>query len=269
MKLIIFTDLDGTLLNHHDYDYSNARPALDRLKQQQIPLVMVTSKTRREVEPLHRALGLDAPFIVENGGGVFFPKPLPGLPGLSTVAVEGYACLMLGLPYDRIRAFFITACHPLGAVGFGDMPVSRVSSLTGLPENQARWAKEREFTEPFILENPEKADELAALAKTGNLRVTRGGRFYHLMGAGQDKGVAVDAVFRAFQAGGAEKILSIGLGDSENDRLFLSRMDIPILIPHPSRGFLNMAHPRLIRAFHPGSRGWNDAVGEVLDVHAE
>ena len=39
-----------------------------------IPLVFVTSKTRAEVVRLQEEMGIREPFIVENGGGIFFPR---------------------------------------------------------------------------------------------------------------------------------------------------------------------------------------------------
>lgn len=78
LDLIVFTDLDGSLLNHEDYSFAEAMPALARISGNNIPLVFVTSKTRREVEILQREMGLREPFIVENGGGIYFPAGYRG-----------------------------------------------------------------------------------------------------------------------------------------------------------------------------------------------
>ncbi|NEO25915.1 MAG: HAD hydrolase family protein, partial [Kamptonema sp. SIO4C4] len=72
-QLLIFTDLDGTLLGSDDYRYEAAVPAIAQLQQRAIPLIPVTSKTRAEVEVLRHALHLTDPFIVENGSGIFIP----------------------------------------------------------------------------------------------------------------------------------------------------------------------------------------------------
>ncbi|MCG7852909.1 MAG: HAD hydrolase family protein, partial [Methanosarcinaceae archaeon] len=50
MKYVVFTDLDGTLIDHDTYSYKAARPALAALKKQGIPLIFCTSKTRAEIE---------------------------------------------------------------------------------------------------------------------------------------------------------------------------------------------------------------------------
>lgn len=39
-KLIVFTDLDGTLLDHDNYSWQEAKPALDRLKLKHGPVII-------------------------------------------------------------------------------------------------------------------------------------------------------------------------------------------------------------------------------------
>ena len=76
-SLLIVTDLDGSLLDHHDYNWQAASEWLARLKQQQIPLVICSSKTAAEIIPLQKRLGIaGAPFIAENGARVAFGERL-------------------------------------------------------------------------------------------------------------------------------------------------------------------------------------------------
>ncbi|MBU2026134.1 MAG: hypothetical protein KJ814_00740, partial [Proteobacteria bacterium] len=60
-------------------------------------------------------------------------------------------------------------------------------------------------------------------------------------------------------------VIAIGLGDSENDLPMLREVDIPVLIPHPERGYLDVSLPGMILAKEPGSRGWNEVVELLLD----
>ncbi len=52
--LMIVTDLDGSLLDHHSYRWDAAVDWLDQLQQHQIPLVICTSKTAAEILPLQK-----------------------------------------------------------------------------------------------------------------------------------------------------------------------------------------------------------------------
>ena len=74
MKVIFFPDLGDNFLNHGDYSLVEAMPPIERIKRTGIPLIITTSKTRRAVEQLQRELDIREPFIVENGGGFFFPS---------------------------------------------------------------------------------------------------------------------------------------------------------------------------------------------------
>ncbi len=69
---IIFTDLDGTLLDHDTYAWKEAEPALDLCKTLKVPVILASSKTRAEMETIRREMSISDPFIAENGGGIFF-----------------------------------------------------------------------------------------------------------------------------------------------------------------------------------------------------
>jgi mannosyl-3-phosphoglycerate phosphatase len=67
MKIVVFTDLDGSLLDFDHYSFEGARLSLERLKRHHIPVVFTTSKTRREVEVLRQEMGIDAPSLWRMG----------------------------------------------------------------------------------------------------------------------------------------------------------------------------------------------------------
>ena len=60
---LVFTDLDGTLLDHDTYGWEAASPALAQCRERGIPIVLVSSKTRAEMDNLRRRMGLSMPFI--------------------------------------------------------------------------------------------------------------------------------------------------------------------------------------------------------------
>ncbi|HEY4579910.1 MAG TPA: HAD-IIB family hydrolase, partial [Candidatus Acidoferrales bacterium] len=66
--MIVFTDLDGTLLDYHTFSWTAANEALAEIERRRVPLVFCTSKTRAEIEALRRKIGNAHPFISENGG---------------------------------------------------------------------------------------------------------------------------------------------------------------------------------------------------------
>jgi len=269
LKFIVFTDLDGSLLNHGDYSFAEAKPSLDRIKQSGIPLIMTTSKTRREVELLQREMGMREPMIVENGGGIYFPRGYRNLTIGRDEQRDDYTVIRIGTSYSRIRDFLEKIGVRFNIRGFGDMAPSEIAALTGLPIEKAALAKEREFTEPFILSRPDDIGPLSGMAESAGFAVTRGGRFHHLMGAGQDKGKAVRMVCDIFRRNSGTALTSVGLGDSENDLAMLEQVDVPILIPRPGKGYLDVRLPGLIRAMETGARGWNDVVQNLLNAQGK
>ena len=58
----IYTDLDGTLLDHETYSAEAARAVLHSLTEQGIPIVPATSKTYSEVSEFRREMGLKHAF---------------------------------------------------------------------------------------------------------------------------------------------------------------------------------------------------------------
>jgi len=192
VRLVVFSDLDGTLLDHHDYAWSAARPALSALRAAGGALVLCSSKTSAEMIVLHGEMGLSEPLVAENGGGIFAPEahPLAAGPGWRP-AEPGWRVLALGLGVDEVRARLARFNGPFGARGFGQMSVAEVAGLTGLSPARAALARRRRFNEPLILPRPEEqAESFIAAARAHGLAVTRGGRFFHLLGGG-DKGAAL------------------------------------------------------------------------------
>lgn len=101
-KLIVFTDLDGTLLDRETYSFEQALPALEVIQQKGIPLILSSSKTRAEIEIYRRELGYDHPFISENGGAIFIPKNYFSFQFPYDRELDGYDVLELGTFYPLI-----------------------------------------------------------------------------------------------------------------------------------------------------------------------
>ncbi len=264
MPLAVFTDLDGSLLDHHSYSFANALPALRWIRERRIPLVFVTSKTRPEVEMLQAALGIREPFIVENGGAIFFPNRYRGWRIDAGFLQPPYTVIQLGAAYPEIRRFIQTIKPGFNLQGFGDLSAEDIGRLSGLPPQQAVFARQREFTEPFLMEDDAALIDLQRVAEAAGFKIARGGRFYHLMGSGQDKGLAFGRAMSVFLRNTHRRPLTIGLGDGANDEGMLESVDIPILIPHPDGSYEQLDVPNMRKARYPGSRGWNEAILGVL-----
>ena len=76
-RLIVFTDLDATLLHHHSYDWTPAISALEMVESKGAELVLASSKTFSELWDFAEKLSTQAPFIGENGGVIAIPNSHP------------------------------------------------------------------------------------------------------------------------------------------------------------------------------------------------
>ena len=263
-RLVIFTDLDGTLLDHDTYSFSAARPALLALRRLQVPLVFCTSKTRAEVAPLRRLLSNAHPFIVENGGGIVIPRSYFGHGTPNRIE--------LGRPYAEIAAALDELARKSRARvrGFHHLTAQQIAAATGLPLTEARLAKKREYDEPFWFLGARGAARarFVRLARTGGLDLTTGGRFWHLF-SGSDKGLAVRRLVALYRRSSARPLRTLALGDAENDLPMLRAVNRAVLLPRPDGSFdraVLRSLPRVRRGSAPGPVGWNEAVLRALST---
>ncbi len=261
---IVFTDLDGTLLQRQSYSWGEARPAIERLRKHRVPWIMVTSKTRAEVQWWRGQMGNPHPFVVENGAAVFvpagyFPFQVPG-----AQRRDSYEVLEWGTKYSKLVSCLEAASKrsrcPVRA--FHDMGATEVSSTCNLPLEQAALAKLREYDEPFrILDVNRKRQLLRAIEEQG-LRWTKGGRFWHITGA-NDKAEAVTALQQLYERAYGP-VQTIGLGDAVNDAPFLNVVNIPVLIRSRSSAKLKAAVPHGVLSTHSGPVGWNEMLLQII-----
>jgi mannosyl-3-phosphoglycerate phosphatase len=261
---VVVSDLDGTLLDSRTYAFDRAQPALEALRERKIPVVLVSSKTRSEIEELRRQLDIHDPFVVENGGAVYLPKGyFEGARGEQDVSGR-FEVLRWGVPYEELVGALNETRRQTGArlEGYSDIDAEDVARLTGLSLVEARRSMEREFDEPFWVEGEEDERSRRAMELLGarGLTVTRGGRFYHIMG-NCDKGKAVRELLKLYGP-----CSSAGLGDAKNDIPFLLIVDRAYIVAradgrHDPELVEAIAHARRVG---PAPHGWAEATLDFL-----
>ncbi|HDR29250.1 HAD-IIB family hydrolase [Rhodovulum sp.] len=251
LPFLVFTDLDGTLLDHEDYSHDPAEPALARLRAAGVPVILASSKTAGEIAPLRADLGLaDHPAIVENGAGVLEP-------GAEAPEDRGR--------YDELRAALDRLPASLRAAfrGFGDWDVPMIARRTGLPLAEAELAARRRFSEPGLWRGSEaqKAAFLGALAAQG-VQAREGGRFLTLSFGGTKASRMAEIAARYGRP------FTVALGDAPNDVEMLEAADLGFVIANPHRPSLpplsGEAGGRILRIDAEGPKGWNAAMERVI-----
>lgn len=251
LPLMVFSDLDGTLIDHDTYDWSPAAPALSALKVIGAGVVLASSKTAAEIDVLRAEMGLEAwPAIVENGAGLLAAHSRPGG---DVSQYEAVRRALDDLPRDLRQGF----------VGFADMDPDDVSKATGLPRCGAMLAKQRAFSEPGVWRGSE-ADNAAFLEQLAphGISAQQGGRFLTLS-FGATKADQVGRLCEEYRPQ-----TTIALGDAPNDIKMIEACDHGVVIANPNRAPLppltGEAEGRIVRTTGAGPATWNSAMMDFL-----
>lgn len=247
---IVVTDLDGTLLDHHSYDWKPAEGALRLLQNKNIPVVFNTSKTYEESQCLQADMGLKGPLIVENG---------------SCIHNAGHS-MVLGASRDDIQLWLQNSGvgQRYQFASFSELGRNGVVCETGLSPRGATQALRRKWSEPLLWKDqPEAINTFRNEARDAGLNVLVGGRFVHVLGD-CDKGRAAKALMAQYTAVGGTPAL-VALGDSPNDLAMLEVADYAIWIRSPNRDQpLDNREPAGSWVTHdPGPTGWAEAINQL------
>ncbi len=267
-QIVIFTDLDGTLLDHYSYQWQAAQAMLSQLKCQNIPVIINTSKTKAELVLLRQQLGLTTPFIAENGAAIFMPIGCFTEQPIDTTLQDGYWVKS----FCHSRIYWLQLLKQYGQAfshcfqGFSQMSVELLSQLTGLEEQQALLAKTRMFGEPihWTGTNEEKAAFIDLMTSVG-ANVLQGGRFLHISGY-CDKGQALHWLAEQYRNNDfPDGVVTVALGDSDNDIAMLESANIAILIRSPVHDYPNVArHMQVIKSHAYGPQGWVETLEQLF-----
>ena len=155
---IIFTDLDGTLLDHNTYKYSEALPALELVKKQSIPLILTSSKTKVEMQGYQKSMGIEEfPFIVENGSAVYSSIDYFQI-DQKIEQIENYDCYKLGNTYSDIVNILdnISKRFNYNILGFHNTDKNEIIKRTQLSSEAVTLAMQRDFSVPLFFDDKAK-----------------------------------------------------------------------------------------------------------------
>lgn len=242
-NLLVFSDLDGTLLDHQTYSWQDARGGLEKLKSINAGLVLASSKTASEIAPLRDELGFSHwPAIVENGAGILWPD---------------HSLAHDDTQYQHILD--VLGDMPKGFCGFASMGPDAVARVTGLSPESARRACQRLFSEPGLWQGTQAEQEafIQALEERG-LKAVRGGRFL-TVSLGKTKASAMREVVDKLRPA-----KTIALGDAPNDSEMIDSADHGVIIANGSTPILpelrSEKEGRTIRTVLEGPKGWTAAI---------
>lgn len=143
--LLVFSDLDGTLLDSHSYDWQPAAPWLTRLREANVPVILCSSKTSAEMLYLQKTLGLQGlPLIAENGAVIQLAEQwqeIDGFPRIISGISHGEISLVLNTLREKEHFKFTT---------FDDVDDATIAEWTGLSRSQAALTQLHEASVTLI-----------------------------------------------------------------------------------------------------------------------
>lgn len=239
-----------------NYTYDDALPVLNTLKERNVPIIFCSAKTRTEQEVIRKKMEIYHPFIVEDGSAVYMPAGYFG--ERKGEVINGYEVIILGVRFEEIAKEIEKVRKRYPIKGYHHMTVEEVAEVTGLSIEEAKLAKQREFSETVVEASEEALEELKK-----KFNVVIGGRFIHVFGKGADKGKAVRILTNLYR----EKygnVTTIGVGNSYNDEPMLRAVDIPAIVRNPDGKWADLKIENIYRANGIGPKGWAEVVKKFV-----
>jgi len=264
----IFTDLDGTLLDHDSYSFTPALSTLAKLKRAAIPVIPNTSKTYAELLALRKQLDLNGPFIIENGAAIYIPVNYFSHQPIGTIQQDGYWVKSLVHSRDHWLSLLPTVPVELTTLftSMNTMTLNDIVDATGLDEASAALASQRQYGEPILWKgNAAQKQIFIQHFKKQGATILEGGRFLHICGD-CNKGKAMNWLMNQFKLFNPQQTpYSIALGDGNNDIAMLEAAQYAAIILSPVH-----IPPKLKRRQHlitsksTGPTGWAEVLATLL-----
>jgi predicted mannosyl-3-phosphoglycerate phosphatase (HAD superfamily) len=172
-------------------------PGLDEftaaLDHHGIPAVLLTTRTRLQMDEPRRKLSHTHPFIAEDGCGVFLPEDYFHLRpqastsqprGSATVRLGRFTCLPIAEPQPASSEALETLASETGVsvVPLRSLPPRELAQNTNLPLREAELARQRDFDELFFFAGASERDieNFQAAGRERNIQLRRRGVLWSL-----------------------------------------------------------------------------------------
>lgn len=260
-RYCIFTDLDGTLLESSVIP-KKVIPFVNSLKERGIPIIFCSVRTFEEQLYFRKQLNIHDPFIIENGSAIYVPQNYFPFDFNYSKQEGNHKIIEFGKNYEEIKKILSSISQQIGIdiKGFGEMNVNEIAKRMGISVELARKAKERRYSEVIASWKPE--EKLALFlekVEKEKLNWIYGGRFYTI--SSNEKGDAVLFLSSLYKKMG--DVITVGIGNSENDLSLLESVDIPFLVQQPTKKWA--FHRKNIHMVNGiGAKGWIEVVKNIL-----
>ena len=255
--VVIFTDLDGSLLHRDTFEFDSIKDYIKSLVNKGVIIIPNSSKTEKEIEKFNEELGVNLPFISENGSSIH---------GLNLITSNFPDKLVLSREKEElIKIFENKVPEKLKEKCFQILRMSKKEkeNILGLKDVKLKDALNRKYTLPFLFKGDKnEKNKLLRILNSNSLTLQEGGRVLNLCD-NINKVKSMNRVIKILKKT-EDKIKTIAVGDNFNDLDMLKNCDIPCLVFNDQFIQDQINIDNLIFSNKPSPEGWADVIKTAL-----
>ena len=257
-QIIIFTDLDGSLLNKDTFRFDEIEDYFRELISKGIKIIPNSSKTEAELSDFNNQYNLNLSFIAENGSSIhglnLMHKNLSEKISLSKSTDQIYTIYNENIPSNlKNKITFILKLNS-----------KEQQEIFGLPLDKMMLALKRNYSLPIqFVGNEIEKNEFIKIIKHVGLTVQTGGRIMNICD-NVNKSKAMSKALKLISKKLEGEIVTIGVGDNENDIEMIKQSNYPCLVKNENFNSSLINIDNLIKSSEPSPRGWSDVIKKAI-----
>ncbi|MBU0520446.1 hypothetical protein KJ564_16070 [bacterium] len=267
--VIVFTGVEGALLQFGSFDIKEILHALDHLQRDSIPLIITSDRTIPETTAIIRHLNLTYPFIAECGAALAIPSGCFRTEFNYHRKLDDWFIIEFGLPaYDIYKAISeIRQKHNLKFECLIELEDGDVDEQKApLTQQQFELCCQREYSVAIrIHADDDSRDNFIAQIEDLHLRIKEKDDS-SIITADHDEGSAMRFLTQIYREEyNSDEIVTIGIGATWMDAPMLYTVDEPVLVRQADGLFDGRIGRRNMKfTRYPGQIGWNQALITLL-----
>ena len=257
-KILIFTDLDGSLLDKETFKFDVIKDYFKELVRNGIIIIPNSSKTEAELLDFNEQNNLDLSFIAENGSSIHrLNKIHQNLPDK----------IIISRTIDEIRNIYeenISLDFENKITHILELEREKQQKILGLPLDKIKLAIKRDHSIPIKFNGTEsEKNEFTKILKNSGLTIQTGGRIMNVCD-NVNKSIAMSKALQLIRKQLDDEIITIGVGDNENDIEMIKQTDYPCLVKNDNFDSSLINIDNLIKSSEPSPLGWADVIKTAI-----
>ncbi len=255
--VVIFTDLDGSLLHRDTFEFESIKDYIKSLVNKGVIIIPNSSKTEREIEKFNEELGVNLPYISENGSSIN---------GLNLITSNFPDKLILSREMQELSKIFenkVPEKLKEKCLQVSKMSKKEQENIFGRKDEKLKDALNRKYTLPLLFKGDKNEKKrLLKILSSNSLTLQEGGRVSNLCD-NINKVKSMNRVIKILKKT-EDKIKTIAVGDNYNDLDMLKNCDIPCFVFNDQFIQDQINIDNLIFSNKPSPEGWADVIKRAL-----